>query len=71
MAGERPPAERGPAASSFGLRLADELVKISNFQENPDFWSKKKVEIWPIWTHHELRKACPVIFLNLTGVEKS
>ena len=36
-----------------------------------DSGSKKKVEIWPIWTHGEHWGACPVIFVKRRGVKKS
>ena len=37
------------------------------FRQSLAFEIEEKVEILPIWTHHEHRRTCPAIFLNFTG----
>ena len=76
--GERPPGVRpAPAAPSpccwSRTFLAGALFWSKNafFAKNLNFEVEKKVEIWPIWTHHDLRRPCPVILLNFTKVKKA
>jgi len=61
----RSPARRRPPA------LGGSLPARQNPSPTRIFGSKKKVEIWPIWTHHEHREARPVIFGKRHGVKNS
>ena len=58
----------GLQASSQGRFFSP---KNAFLEKHVNFEVEKKVEIWPIWTHHDLRRPCPVILLNFTKVKKS
>ena len=66
--GESPRAESGPAAPPSLGRI---FASAPKSESDPGFLVDKKVEIWPIWTHHEHRKACLVIFVKRRGVKNS
>ena len=67
-------AESGPGGvrPGGGPQPWADLCQRAKIRVRPRIFGRKKiVEIWPIWTHGEHRKACPVFSVKRHGVKNS